>query len=177
MFLEYVRIMRVIWLAGRMGGGKTALGVALAEWLIAKGLALRVVSNIPLGGFGPEVRRLSPEEVHYTTDAVILMDEAWMELGDGMSRNNSREWLANLRHRRQYLLLPSVLDLMKACQQFTVERVWNGPSFGLPLWVYEWQLGKGRRMEQGRYFWWHPQRVFKLYDHLGEPGDWRLYEP
>lgn len=177
MFLDYVRSMRVVWLQGRMGGGKTALAVALAEWLLAKGLALRVVSNIRLTGLGRELGELSTDEVHHLSDSVILMDEAWMELGDGMSHDQPREWFANLRHRRQYLLLPSVLDLMRACQNFTVERVWNGPAFGLPVWIYRWQIGKGKRAEWGRYVWWHPQRIFKAYDHLGEPGPWRVYEP
>jgi len=173
--LEILRIMRVCWLHGRMGGGKTALAVALAEWLVSRGLATRVVANIPLVGFGGG-QVLCESDVHQVTDAAIVFDEAWMSLGDGMSKDSSREWLANLRHRRQYLLLPSVLDLMKACQNFTVERVWNGPAFGLPLWIYRWELGRGKRMEHGRYFWWHPQRIFARYDHLGEPGEWRLYE-
>lgn len=177
MFLEYVRNMRMVWIAGRMGGGKTALAVALAEWLISRQLALRVVSNIELIGFGPEVARFDEAQVHACTDAVILMDEAWMELGDGLSKDSARTWIANLRHRRQYLLLPSVLDLMTACEKFIVERVWNGPAFGLPVWIYEYQLGKGKRQERGKYWWWHPRAIFKRYDHLGEPSYWRLYEP
>jgi hypothetical protein len=175
--LEYVRIFRIVWFRGRMGGGKTALAVATAEWLLAQGLSTRVVSNIELRGFGPQVGTLEEDEVHYVTDAAILFDESWMGLGDGMSKDNVRSWLAQLRHRRQYLLLPSVLDLIRPCDNYTVERVWNGPAFGLPLWIYQYQVGKGRKAEVGKFYWWRPGAIFKRYDHLGEPGQWRIYEP
>lgn len=175
MLYAYVKTFRTIWLAGRFGGGKTSLAVALALSLVRDGSCKFIASNVALT-VGELVRKADAQEIRDVRDCAILLDEAWSVLGTGFDKN-ARDWLAYLRKRNQYLLMPSVLPLARCVRTLTVERRFNGLIFGLPVWAYRWRLSSGTGDEKGTYLWWRPKRIFGAFDTLGEPGDeWGIYE-
>jgi len=180
MLMDYVRLFRTVWLAGRPGGGKTSLSIAMSLQLVAGGYADKICSNTPLriGTLEGEIDAKGAQGLH---DVVIILDEAWQHLGKGARLAERDAWFAYRRHHNQYLILPSVLDLCPMASNFIVERTMNWSPFGIPLWVYGYSLQssklkgkKGRRVGQadvGKYYWWHPSRVFPYYDNKYNPGE------
>lgn len=177
MFLHFVVTMRRCWLCGMPGGGKTSLGVATALALVRGGYADTIAINSPLRvgqlvGTTEDVR-----EIQQLRNVAIVFDEAWITFGKGQSPGKIQSWLAYPRHLNQYLLMPSVLELVQSVSAFRIERRWNGLMFGLPFWLYKWYLRTGVGDEKGTYIWWHPQRVFQFYDHTYNPTDeWFIYK-
>jgi hypothetical protein len=179
--LRYVTLFRTLWLAGRYGGGKTALAVYLAAELVSNKFASTIVSNLPLdlGVSGTVIKKGDIAEI---TDAVLLLDEGWQELEVGASNKAIKEWLAYLRKQNHFVLMPSVLALARQVSIFTVERRFNGLPFGVPYWFYQWRLTTGlqtkKRSDRG-WLWWHyPQRMFGSYDTEYRPDGqrWFVYE-
>lgn len=169
-FVDMVSRFRTLWLGGRFGGGKTALAVELAARFCRLGFADKIVSNTPL--LLPLVGECDERDVHDVTFAVLVLDESWRWLGR-RSSNKLNDWLAYLRKRDQILLLPSVLPLAPELRVLQIRREWNCYPYGVPLWVYRWVLDDGTKLYRSkkgrdmmaRWFWWRPDRVFKLYDH------------
>lgn len=172
--VRLVSVFRACWLAGRPGGGKTLLAVVLALELVRMGYAKRIVSNFPLYGGGLVGEACaSPQDMQ---DAVIILDEAWSELGMGQDRA-LRTWLAYPRKRNQYLLFPSVLPLVRALGRFRVDRVFCGTQVGLPVWVYRYLVDTGdRKMLRGYAPLWGPSGWFGRYDSFALPMGWVSYE-
>jgi len=178
MLLHYVTIFRHLWLAGRFGGGKTSLAVSLAFQLVQGGYARRIATNTPLRIEAKSVTVVDKSELGHLTDCVVLLDEAWLELGHGAAPAKVKEWFAYMRKNNQYLLMPSVLPLVRQASIFRVDRQFNGLVFGAPVWLYRWSLNTGDRKsnDSGRYLWWFPQRIFGSYDHEARPGqDYYIY--
>lgn len=174
---RYITLFRTVWLAGRYGGGKTALGVHLALSLVEQGFAANIVSNLPLNiGPGEVIKRGDIADV---TDAVLLMDEGWQELEIGSGQKAIKTWLAYLRKQNHYVLLPSVLSLAKEVAQFTIERRYNLLPIGLPYWVYRWRLITGaytkKDVQHGWIYWNNPGRIFGTYDTEYRPDGERWY--
>lgn len=182
--LNYTWLYRMVWISGRFGGGKTALGVAIAQWLCGRNYARYVASNIELG-FGREVARVSAAELRrydctgpILRDMVILMDESWMYLGKGSSRKQVVDWLAFMRKGNNFLVMPSVLPLVSDVATLRVERIFNGLVVGLPVWLYKWSLGDYRKGGDKGFHWFsNPARVFGLYDTAAIPSEeYTIYE-
>lgn len=177
MLTHYLKLFRTVWLCGRPGGGKTSLSIALALSLVSSRNANKICSNTPLG-LGRLVDTIDAKAAQGLTNVVTILDESWMHLGPEVEKSDRDPWLAYRRHHNQYLILPSVLPLARGLDVFMVEREFNATVFGFPLWIYQWvcqtsqlKTRKKRKPEQGRYFWWFPQRVFGYYDHKHNPGD------
>lgn len=174
MFEEMVSRYRLLWLSGRYGGGKTSLAVYLAARFCQAGLTDKIVSNTPLQL--QELGRLDPRDVHDVTDCCLVMDESWRYVGAGMDKQ-VREWMAYMRKRNQILLMPSVMDIARSLRVVRIERKFNFMAFGLPVWWYTWFVNSATAKEKSQWFWWHPARVFALYDHsLPEMDDFVVYE-
>lgn len=182
--LNYTWLYRMVWIAGRFGGGKTSLAVSVAQWLCGRSYARYIASNIPLG-VGLEVHRVTSAELRRVScegpvykDTCILMDEAWIHLGRGQGRKQIVEWLAYMRKGNNFLIMPSVLPLVADVAQLRVERVFNGMGFGLPLWLYRWHLGEYRKGgDRGWHLFWDPSSVFPLYDTTAIPSeDFTIYD-
>lgn len=178
--MNYLTQFRVLWLAGRFGGGKTALAVHLAYELCRLNHADSICSNVPFLEFGEPTAVLQKEELSQLTDCVMLLDESWLMLGQGVPPKQVTAWLAYLRKNNQYMLLPSVMPLNRQLSMFVVERRFNFASFGVPLWWYQWRLTTGAVAKKntdtrGQIYWWYPQRVFSLYDHYHKPSESYYY--
>lgn len=182
--LNYVWLYRMVWITGRFGGGKTALGVAIARWLCDHSYARFIASNIRLN-FGKEIDVISPDALRRIEasgpvyqDTVILLDEAWQEVGKGESRKKVTAWLAFMRKGNNFLVMPSVLPLVADVSSLRVERTFNGLALGVPAWLYRWQLGDHRKGgDRGWYVFRQPSSVFGLYDTKAIPSEeFTLYE-
>lgn len=182
--LNYTWLYRMVWIAGRFGGGKTALAVYICMWLCEKGYARYIASNVKLG-FGTVVRTVSASDLRYHDcngfafrDTVILMDESWQVLGKGASRKQVIEWLAFMRKANNFLIMPSVLPLVAEVNVLKVERIFNGLALGIPVWLYRWNLGDYRRGgDRGHYLLRNPSQVFGLYDTAQIPSeDFTIYD-
>jgi hypothetical protein len=177
---RYITLFRTVWLAGRYGGGKTALGVHLALSLVEQKFASTIVSNLPLNIGTPTI--IDRGDIADVRDAVLLLDEGWQELEIGSGQKKIKEWLAYLRKQNHYVLLPSVLSLAKEVAHFTIERRFNLLPLGIPYWVYKWRLVTGaytKKDVQFGYIYWHkPSRIFGTYDTEYRPDGqkWYLYK-
>ena len=174
----FLTIFRTLWLRGRPGGGKTSLSIKLAMELVNGGYAHNVAANTPLNiGIKPEIVE-DMEAVRAVKDTVIILDEAWQELGVGVRPKAVTDWMATIRHRNQYLVMPSVQELTRQAGTFSARRLWNGYLVGIPLWLYRWDIaGKGRdKGDTGKWLWWNPKSVFGFYDHRRSPdGKYYIY--
>jgi len=199
MFFRTLVGTRVIWFAGRFGGGKTLLAFAAARWLYRHHLVDHVVSNIP-STMTVDPRSLwvrdrwrdaipdgaaSSERYECRVGAgdgdgwrpgmanvAIVFDEAWILLdARDWQRNVGRTIGAYLRKFNLYLLLPSVFAVDARFRRFSVQRVLNMRSFGLPGWVYKWSLEQGKISEDGLFGLWRPSDMFGRYDNLAAPAD------
>ena len=160
---------RMLHLAGRFGGGKTSLGLWLALQLVHDSRARYIASNIPLSF--DAIGQYQFLQLADFRDTVIFLDEAHQKLAAGMYEN-ARHFLAFLRHRNQFLIMPSVFKLTGQASIFRCERSFNGTALGLPVWYYNWWLDTGLgKGTQGRYAFWFPGRVFPFYDHTHDPDE------
>lgn len=159
-FLAILTAYRSLWLAGRFGGGKTALATWLAGYLAAAGLVRRVHTNYPCAWSTPPAVPVR--------DAVCVIDESWLFVD---SWRRVRGYAAFSRKLNTYLLLPSVFPPHHRLRFLSVQRALNGYSFGLPFWVYRWMLGLGSVREKGYFAWLYPHRIFAEFDTAYIPAD------
>lgn len=173
--IHYITIMRRCWLCGRPGGGKSALSVEIALRLIEGAFARSIVSNMALALPGWTCVITDSVGARDVADSVIILDEGWQELSTGVHGGLIRAWLAVLRKKNQYILLPSVMPITRDAAVFKVERVINGLVLGVPAWVYRFSLA-GSYRDRGHFIWWHPSKVFSMYDHMAVPdGKFYIY--
>lgn len=176
---RYSELFRVVWVAGRYGGGKTSLAVNIGVSLLASQAVQSVACNFHLHPPFRLVREYEHFEdlIEAETGCCMIFDEAWSELGLGTTPQKIKTYLAYLRKRQSVLLLPSVIPLVRQVRVVQVSRVLNGFAFGLPLWLYRVTTETGeRKPERFYHWWWYPQTVWALYDSKEYPSlDWRVY--
>lgn len=156
-FLRWVQFNRVVMIRGRLGGGKTLLAVALAEWLLRKGVVDRVWANFPC-------KLATPVQDLFNT--CIILDEAWQWLDYRVVRKNvSHSYAAFLRKVNAFLLLPSVRALVSEVSDLRVYRFLDLTHIGIPVWIYRavWFLDRDD-VERTFFFLINPARYFGLYD-------------
>lgn len=176
-FLRQVKIQRFCWIRGFYGGGKTTLALSIADWLVSSGFVSTVATNVPLNvGFAPRITE-DVREVTSLRDACLIMDEAGQYLDWGADQKTLKKWFQFLRKRNQVVLMPSVIPPIKYASQFTAQRLFNGPSMGVPVWVYRWTLAVYDIKDKGLYWWWNPSSIFGLVDTDYEPTEeWFIYD-
>jgi hypothetical protein len=162
-FLRNFSFFRVAWIEGRLGGGKTLLSVAIADWLKRSGRVDQVWANFPLD-IGSRADGV-PE------NTCFIIDESW---AFASRMRDAIKYAAHLRHRNCYLLLPSVFPPHNLLKRFRVRREYNFAMFGLPIWLYRWECKdyqlSGRFLLRFRSY-------FGRYDTLYEPSsDWGISE-
>lgn len=163
--LDVVLTTRVAVYSGRYGSGKTALAVHDALRLVRMNAARYIYTNLDLSNF--EIER---EEREFNAvdlcDAVILLDEAWLYLALDVSAKELKRFLAFLRKQNLYLLLPSVLPLQRYVERAAVRvrRFYSFSWLGLPAWLYRWELGRGRDVIRGYWWWFNYSAIFGEYD-------------
>lgn len=143
---------RVLWLTGRYGAGKTSLAFLCAAKLLAEGYCEHVVSNIPCS-FSSPVENLSKS-------SAIVLDESWIYIE---GRKDVYDYAGFVRKFNHYLLLPSVFPVHARLSYFSVQRVFNAYTLGIPLWWYRWNLRSKDVKENGYFGIWNPKAIFGHY--------------
>lgn len=165
-FALAVRNYRVVWIAGRYGGGKTALAFRLAHELMQRFDFRYVLSNVR------SVWNTNPDKVllrnGYSVDAVMVLDEGGMFLD---SPQMAKEWLAYLRKLNIVLIVPSVIAPSLLMRRCTVQRTGNLQMFGIPAWRFEWALSNGLVQQKSSFWWYGFSEIFGIYDTLGMPSE------
>lgn len=161
---------RIVVIEGRFGGGKTALAYRLAVEMLKTGNFRYLLGNTPCvacDDVDDVVWRLPDGLV--SVDAVGVVDEA----GGFIKRTKDVEqFLQALRKLNVLLFFPSVFPVPSMLRKISVRRLMDWTVVGVPLWVYEWRLYDGLRVEQSdKFFWWFPHEIFGFYDTLAMPYD------
>lgn len=143
---------RVLWLTGRYGAGKTSLAFLCGAKLLAEGYCENVVSNIPCS-FSSGVDTLS-------RPAAIILDESWIYVE---GRSDVYAYAGFVRKFNHYLLLPSVFPIHARLSYFSVQRVFNAYTLGIPAWWYRWNLRSKDVKEQGYFGIINPKSIFGHY--------------
>jgi hypothetical protein len=143
---------RVLWLTGRYGAGKTSLAFLCGAKLLAEGYAENVVSNIPCS-FASSVDSLS-------RPAAIVLDESWIYVE---GRSDVYAYAGFVRKFNHYLLLPSVFPIHARLSYFSVQRVFNAYTLGIPVWWYRWNLRSKDVKENGYFGILNPKSIFGHY--------------
>ena len=164
--LAYCKLYRVVWMGGRYGGGKTALAFRLAHDLLKNHGYRYLLSNVK-SVWTDDPKKIVLRDGQYA-DAVVILDEGGLFL---KSSKDAETFLAFLRKLNVVILIPSVTPPTLKVRSFTIQRVYNLYSYGLPAWVYRWTLSSGHIKETGLFYWVSPPEIFGVYDTLGTPSD------
>jgi hypothetical protein len=160
-FFWMVRNYRVMYARGRYGSGKSLLAVATAVELWRRGLVDHIYSNLILRGDWFE------QVTGSIRDAVIVFDEAWVELDSrSWDRKVANSWLAFLRKRNIYLLLASVTNVDVRFRTLQVQRSQVLPK----LWRYQWVVNDGMKPIKGAFMIYDPGPYFEVFDTNEEPS-------
>lgn len=157
-FLESFLSWRMAAISGRLGGGKTLLSVALADWMLRNGLIESVYANFPIS------MSLRPKDS--VVNSLIILDEGWY-FAD--ARSSSTQFLgygAFLRKLNSYMLTPSVFSVDKRMRPVEVWReldIWV-----LNAWLYRYRTVSN---DSGFFVLSEVERYFELYDHKFIPSD------
>lgn len=154
-FLAMLLVYRALWVQGRYGGGKTSLAVILSAWLLSKGHVKTVRTNFP------SVLSTQVDDFELLYDAALIVDETNVFISD---RKAATGYANFLRKTNYFLLMPSVMPPHIKLTSFSVQRIFNGYIYGLPIWVYNWSIRFGNIKEKGYFAILYPDAVFGAYD-------------
>lgn len=187
-FFSMLSIYRLLWIRGRLGGGKTLLAVAIAEELERRKITLGTIANIPTLLKIPDWRELIeyPSGIlapRYMIGSCVLFDEAWTILDNRRSMGNPRAYGAFARKLESYWIFPSVIPIDKRASFFYVERAARIKIpilsdilallgkvipplavFGDELWIYKYGVNLGYTKDEGTFILANPSRYFGMYD-------------
>jgi hypothetical protein len=164
---------RTLWIAGRLGGGKTLLAIALADWLIKNRHSTGLIANFPHAlpmhdwrpAHGDGLRR-------GIRGATIIFDEAWQLLDSRTAIANDRSYGAYARKLETFWIFPSVIPIDKRLSLLRVRRDWIIATPAGGLWVYRWLLVTGDgEPAGGRFALWRPEAYYGMYDTKYIPTD------
>lgn len=127
-FLEAVCAWRTCWIGGRLGGGKTLLAVAIADWLLENKMVDGVWANFPT---------TLPANSTLWKNA-FLLDESWQFLDSRVSHNTYTLYGAWARKQASFWLFPSIFPPDNRVRMVSVTRVWQLLITPTPIWCYRW---------------------------------------
>jgi len=171
-FLYNFMSWRTLWIAGRLGGGKTALAVALADYLVQRKHAAGVIANfphaLPLHPWREPAHDGRPRGIR---GAVIIFDEAWQLLDRRTWQTNDRSYGAYARKLETFWIFPSVfaLDIRLSILSCRRQTMIQTPFF--QAWLYKWALHAPGVEHGGRFLWISPEKYFGTYDTRYVPID------
>lgn len=153
--------MRICWVRGHRGSGKTSLAFYLAEHYLQRGY--RLVTNTACV-WADDLASVQPDNLG-RVKAVVVADEGGAYLANSYQL---RELDRDLRKLDIIILIPSYRPPARGAQTFTIQKVANMRSSGLPLIIYKWVIRDATNKDQGVFFVWKP--TFGFYSTLS-PGD------
>lgn len=155
---ELLRQYRIAWLSGRFGAGKTAMAVAMAEYLASK-YGYRVYSNFPLV-FDEFDTGVKGEKVLH---AVFILDEAGLEI---VARVNTlaERMIAYTRKMDIVILLPSFIPPSARIRFLQYYPIINLASAGVPLAIYGWRVNLANFKASGSFLVANPNDYYRMYN-------------
>jgi hypothetical protein len=163
-FFQQVIATRNIWLAGRLGSGKTALAVMMADELLRLGVCQYVWSNFPL-----RVDRWPPPTDGFLQHCVVIVDEAHELINARDFQTNSRQFGAYGRKFWNIWLYPSVDAPDKRVRTIRVQRRFKLDFLPTHIWVYGYSMSYGEEYDLGWFAVLSCESVFGLYDNIYVP--------
>lgn len=155
---DLLRQYRIAWLSGRFGAGKTAMAVAMADYLADK-YGYRVYSNFPLV-FDEYYRGIKGDKVLH---AVVIIDEAGLEMVTKINTLADR-MIAYTRKMDIIILLPSFIPPSSRIRFLQYYPIINLSSAGLPLAVYGWRVNLAGFKASGSFLVVNPSDYYRMYD-------------
>lgn len=170
-FLYNLLAYRIVWIRGRLGGGKTLLSVALADEIIKRGFARGVIANFPTVLKVHNWRELHEDgKPRGVRGSVVIFDEAGLFIDRRTFMKNDRGIGALLRKLDCFLLLPSVTPPDARLSYFSTQRVLANSLTG--NWTFKWTLAiPGAEVETGKFTLIKPQEYYGSYDTRYIPVD------
>ncbi|MEM9952153.1 MAG: hypothetical protein AAF846_11160 [Chloroflexota bacterium] len=165
-FYRYVQDRRIVYIGGKLGGGKTSLAFRIAWDLMQTGRFRYIISNVN------SVWNEDPSDVilrdGVKVDAVVILDEA----GDFMrTEREARQWIRNLRKINVVLILPSFDTPASVAKAIAIENTFNGYGIFIPYYRYTGKLKSTTYTEDISFGWWKPHEIYGIYDTDGFPSD------
>lgn len=162
-FLENIVAWRSAWIAGRLGGGKTLLAVAIAKWLIDHKLAQGAWTNFPC----------SLPRADSIANCVFILDESWQFIDARLSRSMYTLYGAWARKIGSFWLFPSIYPPDVRVRSVTVARALELIISPIPAWLYDYTtLATDRKGQPEKHsFLLLPEPYFGLYDTTWIPTD------
>lgn len=157
---ELLRQYRVAWLSGRFGAGKTAMSVAMAEYL-ADRYSYRVYANFPLvfSEYDTGIKTSRDGKLH----AVIIIDEAGLEMITKVNALSDR-MIAYTRKMDVIFLLPSFIPPGPRLRFLSFYPILNLTGAGVPVAVYGWRVNLAGFKASGAFISLRPTRVYRMYN-------------
>jgi hypothetical protein len=157
-FLEALLAYRLVWIRGRLGGGKTALAFALAKWLYetrgkdGRRLVDGVFTNVPSDpDYIPRLDRCYR--------ACVILDEGWAHGADARdSRFKYSGYGAYARKLDCFWIQSSKNEIDKRMTDVICRR--RGDIWMIKAWLYTWSDGEDSR---GWFLWRRYYEVFGRY--------------
>jgi hypothetical protein len=155
---ELLRQYRIAWLSGRFGAGKTAMAVAMAEYLASK-YGYRVYSNFPLVFNEFDTGIKGSKVLH----AVVILDEAGLEMVARLNTLSDR-MIAYTRKMDVIFLLPSFIPPGPRLRFLQFYPILNLTGAGIPMAVYGWRVNLAGFKGNGSFLVIRPERIYRMYN-------------
>lgn len=167
--MKYILDKRIVYIGGRVGGGKTSLSFRMAYDLMQSGQFRYLLSNLK-SVWTDDIEDVTMREYEgvLKLDAVIILDEAG-EFID--TKAKAKKWKSYLRKMNVVMFLPSEEPPAASMRTLSIERIWDGYSIGLPLWYYKTFYNTSHVKEGMAFSWLFPSEIFGVYDTDGYPAD------
>lgn len=161
-FLGNFANQRICWIAGKLGGHKTAFAYLLASMYLEKGYRL-VTNNLSV--WSDRLADVALDDKGYLK-AFVLLDEG------GLFFNTSedvREVAAYLSKMDSCVVLPSAQPPSRSAQGLILQPVWSFRNTGIPVIFYQWKLANLMQKRVGWFVWWRPSEIYGIYSRR-DPG-------
>ena len=163
-FLRTVESYRLLWIAGKFGGGKTSLAYYMSEPWLKKGY--RLITN------GKCIWADSLEDMQFVDEwghlkAVIVLDEGGLEFKASAQVETIAAYAAKMDC---IYILPSFWPPVRRAQVVTCQPLFSFHTIGIPLIVYRWDVQLKGFKDGGSFYWWKPQEIYGVYSRQ-DPGE------
>lgn len=162
-FVQALREIRVVHIAGRFGGGKTSMAFMLAT-IFAERYGYSVVSNVasPIADDWETIVYRPYEGCR----AFVIVDEGGLWLQDAASCQAVAAYAAKLDC---VFVIPSRVEPHRSFSALWLQPVWGLYGVLIPYLHYRWGVALGKQRSQGAFGWWRSSEVHGLYSR-NDPG-------
>ena len=163
-FLRTVESYRLLWIAGKFGGGKTSLAFYMSEPWLKKGY--RLITNGKCI-WADDLSKLDFIDEWGHLKAVVVLDEGGLEFKASVQVETIAAYAAKMD---VIYLLPSFWPPVRRAQVVTAQPLFSFFTIGIPLIVYRWDVQLKGFKDGGYFYWWQPKEIFGVYSRQ-DPGE------